>query len=63
MNKKAFNVFCALGIIFLMSGSAFCAYQVGQTVADFTLSDGNGVPHSLYDYRGQVILLNFWTST
>ena len=29
---------------------------------DFTLDDLNGEPHSLADYRGRVVILNFWAT-
>jgi len=37
--------------------------QIGQQAIDFTLSDLAGSPLALSDYRGQVILLDFWSST
>ena len=43
--------------------SAFGAYVVGDTVADFTLPDAYGNQVSFSDYNGMVILINFWTST
>lgn len=35
---------------------------VGMPAADFTLVDLQGTPRSLADYRGKVILLNFWAT-
>ena len=29
---------------------------------DFTLTDQNGEPHTLSDYKGQVVFLNFWAT-
>ena len=29
---------------------------------DFTLTDGNGAPVKLSDYKGKVVLLNFWAT-
>jgi hypothetical protein len=37
-------------------------YQVGQHVGDFSLPDSQGTLHSLSDYSGQVVWINFWTS-
>jgi len=34
----------------------------GQPAPDFTLTDLDGVRHSLKDYRGQVVVLNFWSA-
>lgn len=44
----------------ICSGLAWGANEVGDTATDFTLPDGNGVDHSLYDYTGDVILVTFW---
>jgi cytochrome c biogenesis protein CcmG/thiol:disulfide interchange protein DsbE len=35
--------------------------QVGQVAPDFTVADGNTSVH-LANYRGQVVLLNFWAT-
>lgn len=43
--------------------SLHAGYQVGDTVDDFTLSDAGGVPHSLYDYAGRIIVLDFYRDT
>ena len=34
----------------------------GMEAPDFTLVDLDGVEHSLSDFRGQVVMLNFWAS-
>jgi len=34
--------------------------RVGQVVPDFELPDQDGTPFKLSDYRGQVVLLDFW---
>lgn len=49
--------------LLLVGGVTFAAYGVGDTAADFTLTDYEGNPFTLYDYQGMVIVLNFWTST
>jgi thiol-disulfide isomerase/thioredoxin len=38
--------------------------RLGEPVAakDFTLQDMDGKPHSLSDYRGKVVLVNFWAT-
>jgi thiol-disulfide isomerase/thioredoxin len=36
---------------------------VGQTAPSFTLADLSGTEVSLADFLGQVVILNFWTST
>ena len=37
--------------------------EVGTTAPEFTLPDVDGEQVSLSDFQGQVVLLNFWTST
>jgi peroxiredoxin len=34
----------------------------GEPLPDFTLSDMQGKAHTLSDYRGQVVMLNFWAT-
>ena len=36
--------------------------RVGQPLADFTLTDSNGVPHKLSDYAGRPVLINAWAT-
>jgi hypothetical protein len=36
------------------------AYQVGDTVADFTLQNWNGQWMSLYGQTGRIVVLHFW---
>ncbi len=38
------------------------AYELGDTVADFTLPDLQGVERSFADLRGEVVVLNFFTT-
>lgn len=33
-----------------------------QTAPDFTLTDLDGEPHTLSDYRGKVVIINFWAT-
>ena len=34
----------------------------GTTAPDFTLTDLKNNPHSLADYAGQIVILNFWSA-
>lgn len=52
----------AIGLL-MTASVAMSAYQVGDTVADFTLPDAYGNQVSFSDYAGLVVLINFWTST
>ncbi|MGH2549299.1 MAG: peroxiredoxin family protein [Thermomicrobiales bacterium] len=36
--------------------------SVGEMAPDFSVPDSNGVMHSLSDYKGQPVWLNFWGS-
>lgn len=39
------------------------ALKTGDVVPDFTLTDTTGTTHTLSLYRGQVVLLDFWSAT
>ncbi|HYE92308.1 MAG TPA: TlpA disulfide reductase family protein [Terriglobales bacterium] len=53
-----------LGLIVLgwTQRGRFTAAEVGARAPDFTLVDMNGGEASLSEYRGQVVLLNFWAT-
>jgi peroxiredoxin len=36
--------------------------QLNQPAPDFTLPDLQGIPHKLSDYRGKIIIINFWSA-
>lgn len=40
----------------------FVRFQQKPLAPDFTLPDLEGTPHRLYDLKGQVVLLVFWTT-
>jgi hypothetical protein len=46
-----------LGLVLLVGSAASAEVQVGQVAPDFTLTDLQGVSHTLSTYRGQVVLL------
>jgi len=35
--------------------------QINQPVPDFELPNLNGKPHRLSDYRGRIVIVNFWS--
>jgi len=53
---------CLLIFLFIGIKLTYAQYKVGDKITDFTLADVNGDSISLFDYRGKVILLNFFTS-
>jgi thiol-disulfide isomerase/thioredoxin len=52
-----------LGLLVLFPAMATATLQVGDPAPDFTLPDTAYVNHSLSEYRGDVVLLDFWQST
>lgn len=36
--------------------------KIGDPAPDFLLSDLDGYPHRLSDYRGRIVILNFWSA-
>ncbi len=62
MRHNALWLFSVLFAVFL-APAALAAVPVGSPAPDFTLNDVNGNPHSLSDFEGKVVLLNFWQST
>ena len=48
---------CLLG-----GGGARASSYVGDVMADFTLPDLDGVPVSLYDFSGDIIVVNFFAT-
>jgi thiol-disulfide isomerase/thioredoxin len=58
------------GLVFvLLAGAAYFLFvpagrdfDDGPPAPDFTLADLTGTPHTLSDYQGQVVLLDFWAT-
>ena len=44
----------------LLAAPSLLAVQVGEVAPDFTLTDTQGVQHTLSDYRGTVVMLFFF---
>ena len=52
----------AICVAFLLLGGAAGAVAPGDPAPDFTLTDLTGKNLHLADYRGKLVLLNFWAS-
>jgi hypothetical protein len=62
MKTNVRSLSLVLGLLVLLPASALAVLQVGQEAPNFTAADTAGVNHQLTDYRGRVVLLNFWQS-
>jgi len=52
----------AAALLMLLPSTAAAVLQVGQEAPNFSLPDTAGVNHSLTEFRGQCVVLNFWQS-
>jgi peroxiredoxin len=68
-------LFLALGLVLIVASVTYVMrenslqtdfstvpVQVNFTAPELTLTDSQGVTHSLADYRGQVVLVNLWAT-
>jgi cytochrome oxidase Cu insertion factor (SCO1/SenC/PrrC family) len=62
MKRPATIFSLLLCLILIIPTVSFGQYVVGNTVSNFTLNDVEGNSCSLYDYMGEVVLLNFYTT-
>ena len=53
------KLFAVVFGIFLFIAGAGAQDLIGEPAPDFTLTDQNGNEHSLSDYQGKVLLINF----
>lgn len=53
---------CLAMAMVLGTGSAAASSYVGDVMADFTLPDLDGVPVSLYDFGGDIIVVSFFAT-
>ena len=49
----------ALGVALVFGANVHAAVKVGEPAPDFTLSDSNGTPHSLSQYKGKFVVLEW----
>ena len=54
--------FVALFVIFFSRPHGAKAPKLGEQVPDFTLQTDDGKPLKLTDFRGKIVVLNFWAS-
>ena len=52
----------ALAVLALVPAFVVAGPNPGDPAPNFNLPDSAGVQHQLTDYRGKVVLLNFWQS-
>jgi cytochrome c-type biogenesis protein len=74
MHRKTLVIVCVLVLVFVFALIAGVSYTMGRSpketkapsgkvaAFDFTLEDLNGDPHTLSDYRGKFVFLNFWAT-
>lgn len=56
-----FKIFNALLSVLLLSSLAFASPEVGKDAPDFTAKDINGKSHTLSQYKGKIVVLE-WTN-
>ncbi len=61
MRRKLLPLLSALFVLCLVP-AALAGPGTGSPAPDFTLNDVNGKAHSLSDFQGKVVMLNWWAS-
>jgi hypothetical protein len=62
MNAKSL-LFTLLMVLVLAPSAALAVLNVGDTAPDFYIPDTAGVNHHLTEWRGKVVMIQFWVST
>ncbi|MFQ6104829.1 MAG: redoxin domain-containing protein [Candidatus Glassbacteria bacterium] len=60
--KKVMLISVALLLSLAVIQPAQARLSIGDPAPDFTLNDVDGNPHSLSDFTGYVVMLNWWAS-
>ena len=60
--KKLNRIIVRVGAILFAFALFASTATASEQVVDFTLPDINGKSHSLSDYRGQWVIVNFWAT-
>jgi hypothetical protein len=63
MLRKVVVLIAILLLSQMITRRAEARLLIGDPAPDFTLPDVNGILHSLSDFEGQVVLLNWWATT
>ncbi len=56
-------LFSLLCLLLILPSVTYSQYVVGDSAADFSLYDLDGNLYTLSDFRGHVVLLNFFRTT
>ena len=62
MRHKYRSLAVLAGLLALLPSFAFGLLNVGDTAPNFTLPDTAYINHSLTEWSGRCVLLNFWQS-
>jgi hypothetical protein len=57
MARRAILLLVVLALLALTPDAAGAIVHAGDVAPDFHKTDLNGIPHSLYQYRGKVVVL------
>lgn len=60
--KLCFARFIFTLLLLFVTNPCCAGAQVREAAAAFSLNDLHGVTHSISDYRGKVVIINFWAS-
>ena len=60
--KKMNRIIVRVGAILFAFALFASTVTASEQIVDFTLPDINGKSHSLSDYRGQWVIVNFWAT-
>jgi len=60
MYKKILLIIILFAMMAIAPAGALAAVNIGDSAPDFTLKDSNNQPHSLSDYKGKYIVLEWF---